>query len=66
MPELDDVQLKELGGMVANLCDIEEGLTDWEVNFVDDMGEKFKSEPPIFMTAIQTAKVRELHARHCR
>lgn len=34
---MEDDEDYDLRQMVEELCDIDEGLTPWEVNFIDDM-----------------------------
>jgi len=48
--------------MVEDLCEVESGLTDWEVQFVEGMARLDEC----FMSPSQVEKVKELHEYHCR
>jgi hypothetical protein len=44
--------------MLAELCEVEEGLTDWEVRFVDDLSKRaelstFRFTPRQFQTLVK-------------
>lgn len=54
-----DVNIQE---MIQALCDLEEGLSDWEVNFVEDMSKKPSG---YYFTAKQTAAIKKLYEEHC-
>ena len=49
----------ELQGMLKDLLSLEEGLTEWEVNFVDDMSSRQ------YFTLKMTNKIKELYNKHC-
>ena len=33
---------KEVGKVLVDLCSIDSGLTNWEMEFIDNMAERFK------------------------
>ena len=49
-----------LRDMVDALCDVEDGLSDWAVEFIDSMS-KWDGE----YTERQVAKIEELYGRYC-
>lgn len=62
MADPDTTPVDEIVRKVKALCDLEEGLDEWEVNFVEDISHKDAAR----LTPKQAAKVHELHERHCR
>lgn len=57
--EMDEKQ-KRLRGQVKDLCNVEEGLSEWEVNFVNDMYNWQGDYHPK-----QEKKIDELYMEHC-
>ncbi len=56
--------------MLAALCLIEDGLSDWEADFVDDMTKKFEKisgadRAERHFTEKQLQKIVELYDEHC-
>lgn len=47
--------------MISDLCEIEEGLTPWEVEFVDSVSK----QNPNTLTQKQIDKITQLHQQHC-
>lgn len=35
---------KEIGNVILDLCKIVDGLTNWEMEFIDNMAERWKME----------------------
>ena len=35
---------KEIGNVIIDLCKIVDGLTNWEMEFIDNMAERWKME----------------------
>lgn len=62
MEPSDEQELKE---MITALIGIEEGLNDWEVDFVEDVSHRFDKRGNLQLTPKQAEKVRELHGKHC-
>ncbi len=54
---------EELKKKIKKLCDLEEGLSQWEVNFVDDMMTKVKEGQKF--SPRQTGKITQLYIRLC-
>jgi hypothetical protein len=53
---------EDLVWMVEALCEIEEGLTDWEVEFVENTSHRI---PRYAYGDKQAEKVAELYEKHC-
>ena len=49
---------------LRELCEIEEGMNDWEVNFVDDVARRV--EAGYELTPKQIVKIQEMHDQYCR
>jgi len=58
MSRLFDTGDDEVRRMIVELADLEEGLDDWEVGFVDDMARAVERGDP--MTRRQRDKAREI------
>ena len=54
--EMDDEALRE---MIRELCEVESGLSQWEVDFVEEMSHRDT------FTARQAAKIEELFDKYC-
>lgn len=52
-----------LRGQLEDLCDLDEGLSDWEVQFVEDLVDHFEMNDGC--TRKQADKIDELYERHC-
>lgn len=46
--------------------DVEDGLTDWEVGFIESVGELFDEHLSPFLTDKQRTAVRQLWDKYCR
>jgi hypothetical protein len=51
----------EIGRRIVALCDIEKGLTDWEVDFVENVSHQKVQ----FLSTSQVEKINQLYERHC-
>lgn len=49
--------------LIRSLCDLEEGLSEWEVEFVDDIAQRMKADPGMTLTLKQRAKATEIANR---
>lgn len=49
---------------MEELCAVEEGLTEWEVKFVDDVAKA--REQYGYLTPAQRNKALEIYDEHCR
>jgi len=59
---MPDPKLQSAIEMLKELIDLEDGLTDWEVKFVDGLARKLEAMGPDFrMTDVQIAKVGQIH-----
>lgn len=56
----------ELKSMLDDLCNVEEGLSDWAVNFVDDLSRRVEANPRMVFTDRQAEKIEELWKEHCQ
>lgn len=62
MPKLSDDDQARFEGLIAALCDVEDGLSEWEVTFVDDMSRQIETQ---HLTDRQRTKIEDLHEKHC-
>lgn len=60
---LDDATRARFKQLLKDLCEIDAGLSDWVVNFIDDMAGKIDAIS--FITEAQRNKIEELHEAHC-
>ena len=47
------------------LCEIDRGLSEWEVQFVEDIAKQVHDEKK-GLTPAQLAKALEIHDKHCK
>ncbi len=54
-------------GLLDDLLDVEDGLSEWEVKFVDDIDKRRQadSDRPRMLTPKQAAKLQEIWEKHC-
>jgi len=57
MPDVDK--------MINDLCRLEEGLSRWEVDFVDSLARQRQDDPDRKLTFNQVNKLEELWEKHC-
>lgn len=56
---------KQLREMLDDLCNVDEGLSDWAVDFIDDLSRRAEDNPRMIFTDRQAAKIEELWKEHC-
>lgn len=62
MPQLERGELDQYKQMVKALCDLEEGLSQWEADFADDMSTKVLTG---YLSEKQMTKIVQLYEEHC-
>lgn len=61
MARMTKDEAEELVHMIKDLCELEDGLTSWEVQFVEDISHR----TTINLSDKQVEKIRDLHEEHC-
>lgn len=56
--------IKQDRKLVDALCEIDHGLTDWEVEFVEDMAKQVHDQK-VALSPGQMIKCLEIHDKHC-
>lgn len=64
MTEMIDIPLKLLQGQIDDLLEVEEGLSPWEIEFIEDM-ETILHDGCGMLTEKQTKKLDEIWDKHC-
>jgi len=64
MPYLTQTDLIMARGELYDLLALEEGLTDWEVEFIESIATRF-ANAPMTITEKQVAKLHEMWDRRC-
>jgi len=59
MAQVDNEEQQELEGIVGELFDMDSGLTDWEIDFLDDISTNWNSN----FTEGQADKIREIYKK---
>ena len=59
MAQVDNEEQQELEGIVGELFDMDSGLTDWEIDFLDDISTNWNSN----FTHGQADKIREIYKK---
>lgn len=48
--------------IINDLCNVEQGLSEWEVEFVDNMAERLKrTDPPYSLSTRQMVKINQIY-----
>lgn len=60
---MGNVRLQQAIEKLRELVDLEEGLSDWEVKFVDGLARQLEALGPDFrLTETQILKIEQIHA----
>ena len=59
MAQVDNEEQQELEGIVGELLDMDSGLTDWEIDFLDDISTNWNSN----FTEGQVDKIRDIYEK---
>lgn len=59
-----DVSMNFVRGEIGDLLALEEGLTPWEVDFIESISQRLENGP-LPLTEKQITKIHELWDRHC-
>lgn len=67
---MPDQTLRELKGLVDALCGVDQGLDEYQLEFVEDMAQKFKSfklsrDPDVYLTENQIGFIIKLYDEFC-
>lgn len=61
---LDDNELEEVAGLLDDIDDEGQGLTDWEAEFIDRMLKRTEERQGLFLG--QAKKIRQIHGERVK
>jgi len=64
MPYMTQTDAVMARGELDDLLALDEGLTDWEVEFIESMATRF-ADSPMALTDVQARKLHQIWERRC-